>query len=148
MSWLVIGDGNSASVYNDPKYLISWLTEIERQTAITNQKKERRKDSDRKRYKEMNLEKLNFEEQVNSLSSCTLHNIWPLTQQVYSAPPMSTHSAAALCIAHFSSFSSCILHHTWPLTQHLYTAPHMSTHSIVLPCTTHDHLFSSCTPHT
>ena len=37
MSWLVIGDGNSTWVYNDPKYLTtgSSLTEIEPQTAIT-----------------------------------------------------------------------------------------------------------------
>ena len=37
LSWLVIGDGNSTSVYNDPKYLIHSLTEMEPQTAITNQ---------------------------------------------------------------------------------------------------------------
>ena len=29
MSWLVIGDGNSISFYNDPKYLASSLTENE-----------------------------------------------------------------------------------------------------------------------
>ena len=40
LSWLVIGDGNSTSVYNDPKYLIISLTEIEPQTAITNQLEE------------------------------------------------------------------------------------------------------------
>ena len=40
LSWLVIGDANSTSVYNDPKYLTSSLTEIETQTAITNQPEE------------------------------------------------------------------------------------------------------------
>ena len=40
LSWLVIGDGNFTSVYNDPKYLTSSLTEIEPRTAITNQPEE------------------------------------------------------------------------------------------------------------
>ena len=40
LSWLVIGDGNSTSVYNDPKYLASSLTETEPQSAITNQSEE------------------------------------------------------------------------------------------------------------
>ena len=40
LSWLVIGDGNSTSVYNDTKpQLVSW-TEIEPHTAITNQPEE------------------------------------------------------------------------------------------------------------
>ena len=40
LSWLVIGDGNSTSVYNDPKYLASSLAETEPHTAITNQSEE------------------------------------------------------------------------------------------------------------
>ena len=39
-SWLVIGDSNSTSVYNDSKYLISSLAEIEPHTAITNKPEE------------------------------------------------------------------------------------------------------------
>ena len=35
LSWLVIGYGNSISVYIEHKYLISSLTEIEPQTAET-----------------------------------------------------------------------------------------------------------------
>ena len=55
-SWIVIGDGYSTSVYNDSKYLTSSLTEIEPHTAITNQPDEvRKKDNDRKLYKESNL---------------------------------------------------------------------------------------------
>ena len=46
-------------------HLTSPLTEIEPHTAITKQqKKVRRKDSDRKEYKEIILEEKNFEEQV------------------------------------------------------------------------------------
>ena len=41
--WFVIGDENSTSVYNDPKYLTSSLTETEPQTAITNQPEESEK---------------------------------------------------------------------------------------------------------
>ena len=64
-SWLYIGDGNSTSVYNDSKYLTSSLTETEPYTAITNQPEGiSRKDSHRKEYKESNIEKSNFEEQV------------------------------------------------------------------------------------
>ena len=37
LSWFVIGDGNSASVYNDSKYLTTSLTEMKPHTAITNQ---------------------------------------------------------------------------------------------------------------
>ena len=40
LSWLVIGDGNSTSVYNDTRYLTSSLTEIEPQAATTNQPEE------------------------------------------------------------------------------------------------------------
>ena len=42
LSWLVIGDGNSTSVYNDTKLqlpVVPW-TEIEPHTAITNQPEE------------------------------------------------------------------------------------------------------------
>ena len=54
---LVIGDGNSTPVYNATKYLISFLTEIESQTSITNQPEERRgKDDFRKKSKESNME--------------------------------------------------------------------------------------------
>ena len=40
LSWLVIGDGNSTSVYNDSEYLTSSLSEVEPYTAITYQPKE------------------------------------------------------------------------------------------------------------
>ena len=39
-SWFVFGDGNSTSVYNDSKYVISSWTEIVPQTAIINQPEE------------------------------------------------------------------------------------------------------------
>ena len=46
-------------------YLITSLTEIEPHTAITNQPEEsKEKDSNKKEYKESNLEQRNFEEQV------------------------------------------------------------------------------------
>ena len=57
LSWLAIEDGNSTSVYNDSKYLTNSLTETESHTAITTQTEDvRRKYSDRKVYKESNLE--------------------------------------------------------------------------------------------
>ena len=40
LSWSVIGDTNTPSVYNDSKHLTSSLTEIEPHTAITNQPEE------------------------------------------------------------------------------------------------------------
>ena len=40
LSWLVIGDGNSTSVYNDSEYLTTSLSEVEPYTAITYQPKE------------------------------------------------------------------------------------------------------------
>ena len=65
LSWLVIGEGNSASVYNSSNtWLVPW-TKIESHNAITTQPKGgKEKYSGRKEYKESNMEKQNFEEQV------------------------------------------------------------------------------------
>ena len=57
LSWLVIGDGKSTSLYNDSKNLTSSLTETDPHTAITNQPEDvRRKDKDKKEYKKIKLE--------------------------------------------------------------------------------------------
>ena len=61
LSWLVIGNGNSTSVYNYSKHMyltssLDWNRATDCNNKHTNQKKVRRKDNNRKEYKESNLE--------------------------------------------------------------------------------------------